>query len=49
VPHADRKFSSAAPQLTEAVNRKANVTIDVGQVMFGQTVTGAARVMVAIS
>jgi formylmethanofuran dehydrogenase subunit A len=34
-----RGFSSAAPQLAEAVNRSANVTIDVGQVMFGPTVT----------
>src|SRR5271170_2932734 len=32
-------FSSAAPQLAEAVNAAKNVTIDVGQVMFGQTVT----------
>jgi len=35
----DRGFSSAAAQLAEAVNKKANVTIDVGQVMFGSTVT----------
>src|SRR5215469_188035 len=35
----NRGFSSAAAQLAEAVNRKANVTIDVGQVMFGSTVT----------
>jgi formylmethanofuran dehydrogenase subunit A len=35
----DREFSSAAAQLAEAVNRTANVTIDVGQVMFGPTVT----------
>ena len=41
----DRKFSSAAPQLAEAVNGKANVTIDVGQVMFGQTVTISADVL----
>jgi formylmethanofuran dehydrogenase subunit A len=34
-----RGFSSAAPQLAEAVNRAKSVTIDVGQVMFGQTVT----------
>ena len=32
-------FSSAAPQLAEAVNAAKNVTIDVGQAMFGQTVT----------
>jgi formylmethanofuran dehydrogenase subunit A len=34
-----RGFSSAAARLAEAVNRANNVTIDVGQVMFGQTVT----------
>ena len=32
-------FSSAAPRLAEAVNAAKTVTIDVGQVMFGQTVT----------
>ena len=41
----DRKFSSAAPQLAEAVNATANVTIDVGQVMFGQTVTISVDVL----
>ncbi len=35
----ERGFSSAAPRLAEAVNRTKNVTIDIGQVMFGQTVT----------
>jgi formylmethanofuran dehydrogenase subunit A len=35
----DRGFSSAAAQLAEAVNRSTNITIDVGQVMFGPTVT----------
>jgi formylmethanofuran dehydrogenase subunit A len=35
----DRGFSSAAARLAEAVNRKANITVDVGQVMFGSTVT----------
>jgi formylmethanofuran dehydrogenase subunit A len=34
-----RGFSSAAAQLAEAVNSTPNVTIDVGQVMFRQTVT----------
>ncbi|HLH88494.1 MAG TPA: formylmethanofuran dehydrogenase subunit A [Xanthobacteraceae bacterium] len=34
-----RGFSSAAPRLAEAVNAAKSVTIDVGQVMFGQTVT----------
>ena len=35
----DRKFSSAAAQISEAVNRYKHVTIDVGQILFGQTVT----------
>src|SRR5215207_7870275 len=34
-----RGFSSAAARLAEAVNANRNVTVDVGQVMFGQTVT----------
>lgn len=34
-----RRFSSAAARLAEEVNRRPNVTVDVGQVMFGQTVT----------
>ncbi len=35
-PHG---FSSEAATLAERVNRTANLTIDVGQVLFGQTVT----------
>ena len=35
----ERKFSSAAAQVAEAVNRHANISIDVGQIMFGRTVT----------
>ena len=38
-------FSSAAPRLAEAVNAERNVTIDVGQVMFGQTVTISSDVL----
>ncbi|HEY2138235.1 MAG TPA: formylmethanofuran dehydrogenase subunit A [Xanthobacteraceae bacterium] len=34
-----RGFSSAAARLAQAVNGTKNVTVDVGQVMFGQTVT----------
>jgi len=34
-----KKFSSAALQLAEAVNANPNISIDVGQIMFGQTVT----------
>ncbi|HZD90477.1 MAG TPA: formylmethanofuran dehydrogenase subunit A [Pseudolabrys sp.] len=40
-----RKFSSAAPRLAEAVNAAKNVTVDVGQVMFGQTVTISCDVL----
>lgn len=41
----DRRFSSAAVQVAEAVNRHPNITVDVGQVMFGQTVTASADTM----
>ncbi len=41
----DRKFSSAAAQLADAVNRNRNVSIDVGQIMFGQTITTSADSM----
>lgn len=40
-----RGFSSAAPRLAEAVNATKNVTVDVGQVMFGQTVTISCDVL----
>lgn len=40
-----RKFSSAAARLAELVNATPDVTIDVGQVMFGQTVTISADVL----
>jgi formylmethanofuran dehydrogenase subunit A len=40
-----RGFSSAATRLAEAVNAANNVTIDVGQVMFGQTVTVSLDVL----
>jgi len=39
------KFSSAALQLAEAVNAHPNVSIDVGQIMFGQTVTASGDTM----
>lgn len=32
-------FSSAAAELVQALNAHPNVTIDVGQIMFGQTIT----------
>ena len=34
-----RKFSSRGRQLAELVNASKDVTVDIGQVMFGQTVT----------
>jgi len=41
----ERGFSSAATRLSEAVNATKSVTIDVGQVMFGQTVTVSLDVL----
>ncbi len=41
----DRHFSSGATRLAEAVNRNPNVTLDVGQIMFGQTVTASGDTM----
>jgi formylmethanofuran dehydrogenase subunit A len=41
----DRGFSSSAASLAEAVNASESVTIDVGQVMFGQTVTISSDVL----
>jgi formylmethanofuran dehydrogenase subunit A len=40
-----RGFSSAAPRLAEAVNASRGITVDVGQVMFGQTVTISSDVL----
>jgi formylmethanofuran dehydrogenase subunit A len=40
-----RKFSSAAARLAELVNNTPEVTIDIGQVMFGQTVTISSDVL----
>jgi formylmethanofuran dehydrogenase subunit A len=40
-----RKFSSAATRLAELVNGTPEVTIDIGQVMFGQTVTISSDVL----
>ncbi len=37
----DFKFSSGAAQIAEAVNRHKNITVDVGQVLFGQTITAS--------
>jgi formylmethanofuran dehydrogenase subunit A len=41
----DRRFSSSAARLAEAVNRSPNVSLDVGQIMFGQTVTASGDTM----
>ncbi|MEJ2454790.1 MAG: formylmethanofuran dehydrogenase subunit A [Candidatus Thiodiazotropha sp.] len=41
----DHKFSSSAAEIAEAVNNRPNVSIDVGQVMFGQTVTVSGDTM----
>jgi formylmethanofuran dehydrogenase subunit A len=40
-----RGFSSAAARLAEAVNAAKNVTVDIGQVMFGPTVTVSLDVL----
>jgi len=41
----DRGFSSAAAEIAEAVNRNQNISVDIGQIMFGQTVTISADTM----
>jgi formylmethanofuran dehydrogenase subunit A len=40
-----RRFSSAGAQLAELVNAHPAITVDVGQVMFGQTVTVSSDVL----
>ena len=40
-----RGFSSAGARLADEVNRRPNITVDIGQVMFGQTVTVSCDVM----
>ena len=37
----DKKFSSAAAQIAEALNKNKHITADVGQILFGQTVTAS--------
>lgn len=37
----DFKFSSGAAEIAEAINKNKNITVDVGQIMFGQTVTAS--------
>ncbi len=41
----DRKFSSAAARIAEKINRTPNATCDVGQILFGQTVTASGDSM----
>ena len=41
----DHKFSSAACQIAEAINNQPNITADVGQIMFGQTITASGDTM----
>jgi len=41
----DRHFSSAAGQIAEMVNATPYVSVDVGQIMFGQTVTASGDSM----
>lgn len=41
----DRKFSSGAARIAEAINQRKNVSADVGQILFGQTVTASGDTM----
>ncbi|MFN3919890.1 MAG: formylmethanofuran dehydrogenase subunit A [Methylohalobius sp.] len=41
----DFKFSSGAARIAEAVNASHNITVDVGQILFGQTVTASGDSM----
>ncbi|MGH7864259.1 MAG: formylmethanofuran dehydrogenase subunit A, partial [Candidatus Binataceae bacterium] len=40
-----RRFSSGAARIAEAIKRQPNVSADVGQIMFGQTVTASGDTM----
>ncbi len=42
----DKKFSSAAAQISEALNKHKHITADVGQILFGQTVTASGDSMI---
>jgi formylmethanofuran dehydrogenase subunit A len=44
-----RKFSSGARAIADAVNARPNVSIDVGQIIFGQTVTASGDTMMQFS
>ncbi len=41
----DKNFSSGAARIAEMVNKHKNISIDVGQIMFGQTVTASGDTM----
>ncbi|HKZ95646.1 MAG TPA: formylmethanofuran dehydrogenase subunit A [Hyphomicrobiaceae bacterium] len=41
----DMKFSSGAPRIAELLNKTPNVSVDVGQVLFGQTCTASGDSM----
>lgn len=41
----DRQFSSGAAEIAEHVNANPNISVDVGQIMFGQTVTESGDTM----
>lgn len=41
----DRKFSSGAAQIAQAINENPHITVDVGQILFGQTVTASGDSM----
>lgn len=41
----DHKFSSGAAEIAEQINKHKNITVDVGQILFGQTVTASGDTM----
>ena len=41
----DRNFSSGASILAESINKNKNISCDIGQIMFAQTVTASADTM----
>lgn len=41
----ERKFSSGAARIAESVNKNRNISLDVGQIMFGQTITVSSDTM----
>lgn len=42
----ERKFSSEAERIADAINSMSNVSADVGQILFGQTVTASGDSMI---